>query len=1334
MRPKDGDPVRPKDGDPVRPKGEEGDASSTGQLFVLIFEDTNGNGQRDRGEPELPGWKYTVTGRDGVTSRLETQRDGAISVKFPAGRYTVVDAGQEGWTATTKTTQTLVLAAGGKASVAFGNRKGGGAGGTLPPGVVVNPAKCDCLLGALPTTNAIVLRWYLCPVATSVANGEPRLYRADHGAGNWQRIHPSTSGVSGILLESSLDSLPIPAADKELFRDIVHRYKSPMDYVETSPTTDEMVAARIRGLAGLFQNPAFVVPPPPGAKTNAELAVEIHDFAYLVLVTRFGLTVSGMEAIGLGILDTDVSNGSLYDYVLTIWTPQVETLCSRADNVGPLAPPATPVPTNPGAEVLQTTMPDLPGARRPDPEVTPIAVTWTSPLPASNPPSPPYAEGAFKVVAYVVERKDGQNGAWTRVGEGPILEVERASTDVAIPLTGDPSAAPPGCRYLDIATEDHHTYGYRISSLDLIGRTSAPTATVSATAFAIPAPLPWKTFTASWNRDQNRVDVVLTLKEALPSNRELWVERTCPTEADPEAGLVRLNSTPWTGAALSFSLADATGAQKAKYVYKIVIDGPAASTTIDMNLRAMVVIPDLTPPDLPPPLQVLLRPGTPLPEAVTDALIHQSHEDQKDKEKWDAKVAEVTGEIALEMAELQKKTVSSTETVVIAKPCEKIEVSLDELEGTLPDFAAERLPYPPRAELVYRNGERVEGVLQELDIDGPSLSCHLLPDRTPIDCDGRSIPWDEVNSISLLWKVSQPNSTDSPRRIAFPWITDTNGDVAFPKLLTGTEHAAASLKTIHVKLATPTGTGSPGVTWDFDVDHPVSGAREIRSIRLLDTPWRMGTPGETFSYLWSRPDRLRPPEGRVTKVEIDQTFDTRAPRRKATVTGLPLSGSGASSAWTARGHLVSLGVVTTADGQSVELPLNANLPGKRVTIDSKEYSLDDLIRVEIAWESSPTGMKPVRVKLTFHHEAELRPEDLPTWLDADIKARALSLIEKERLALPSNIPGVPTILDAVEASREGVILYWSYPVPSDPSELAGFNVYRATGDAPEVFVRINAAPIPVPIAPPSPALPAGSWPPANAGTGTLCWFEDRLLGGVGSEYYYQVSAVDASGLENPAAPLATGLLVNVPDRAGPRSPVLVSVAKQHTPAFGVVLEWRTPQHPYDVVVFRREAGANPPATAVEVDTVSWTYPPASTTFVDDVGPFLPFMSYEYFLCGRSDGTLGKPSATRTVQILAEDLPPVASPPTATPAVGSVTLSWDAPTLPSGVTVKHYIVERRDHGAPSFRLRAGPLTATTFVDDRVGPGKSYDYRVVLIDGNGVQWLSVYAPLLGVLLPQ
>jgi hypothetical protein len=46
--------------------------------------------------------------------------------------------------------------------------------------------------------------------------------------------------------------------------------------------------------------------------------------------------------------------------------------------------------------------------------------------------------------------------------------------------------------------------------MDLTGRTGAASAVVSATAYEIPDPIPWKTFTVAWNVDQASADVVLT--------------------------------------------------------------------------------------------------------------------------------------------------------------------------------------------------------------------------------------------------------------------------------------------------------------------------------------------------------------------------------------------------------------------------------------------------------------------------------------------------------------------------------------------------------------------------------------------------------------------------------------------------------------------------------------------------------------------------------------------------------------------------------------------------------------------------------------------------------
>ena len=554
--------------------------------------------------------------------------------------------------------------------------------------------------------------------------------------------------------------------------------------------------------------------------------------------------------------------------------------------------------------------------------------------------------------------------------------------------------------------------------------------------------------------------------------------------------------------------------------------------------------------------------------------------------------------------------------------------------------------------------------------------------------------------------------------MAIPSFADTQGRISFPQVASGTGSVAVGLARMHVQLTnavrfTAGGVSIPGptvVAWDFDSAHPVNGAAEIRGVRLLGMPWRLGTPGETFLYRWADPDRRSPPEGRVTRIEIDPTA---APGRKATVSGTQTLAPGAApSLWSVRGHLVTLGMnrLGAPEGPLAGINLDANLPGARVTLNGKDYLLGDLIRVEIAWQQGP-----VRITLTFHHLPELRAEHLPQWPEADIKARALSLLERKRYA---------PHLQAVLASRETVVLHWRYPAPATPTELAGFNVYRATGDAPTVFTRINEEPIPFATATAPIAVPPAVWPPASStpGAGSLCWFEDPLLGGVGTQYFYRVTAVDDTGLESAPNPQA-GLQVVVPDRAGPPSPVFVSVRRQYasgSPSVlqGVRIEWVKPQHAYDVVLFRKEAGSS--AAAVEIHRAG----PADLAWYLDAGPFLPATGYEYVLRGDS-GTLGTPSVTRTIAIGTSDVPPsVSTPLTATAAPGSVLLAWGPPTLAPGVSVTGYVVERRKAGTAAFRLRAGPLTATTFLDDRVVPGTTYEYRIVMVDSNDVMWLSLF----------
>ena len=67
----------------------------------LKFNDLNGNGQRDAGEPPLEGWTIHIFNADlSIHQHTQTAADGTYQFTVPAGTYTVCETVQSGWTQT----------------------------------------------------------------------------------------------------------------------------------------------------------------------------------------------------------------------------------------------------------------------------------------------------------------------------------------------------------------------------------------------------------------------------------------------------------------------------------------------------------------------------------------------------------------------------------------------------------------------------------------------------------------------------------------------------------------------------------------------------------------------------------------------------------------------------------------------------------------------------------------------------------------------------------------------------------------------------------------------------------------------------------------------------------------------------------------------------------------------------------------------------------------------------------------------------------------------------------------------------------------------------------
>lgn len=109
--------------------------SRTGKICVHKFNDANGDGVQNNGEPGLESWSFQVTASC-VGATLITEKNGTACGDFFPGTYTVAEQIQSGWTPTTPTTQTVPVTAGQTTNVYFGNKKEGNGCVDPPSGLV----------------------------------------------------------------------------------------------------------------------------------------------------------------------------------------------------------------------------------------------------------------------------------------------------------------------------------------------------------------------------------------------------------------------------------------------------------------------------------------------------------------------------------------------------------------------------------------------------------------------------------------------------------------------------------------------------------------------------------------------------------------------------------------------------------------------------------------------------------------------------------------------------------------------------------------------------------------------------------------------------------------------------------------------------------------------------------------------------------------------------------------------------------------------------------------------------------------------------------------------
>ena len=97
-------------------------APQLGQLRISKWEDNNGNGVRDAGEPGLPGWSFSLLNPFGGASGAQTGADGSVFLTdVPAGTWQVAETLQAGWIPVTVPSGTAIVPPDGIGAFAVGN-------------------------------------------------------------------------------------------------------------------------------------------------------------------------------------------------------------------------------------------------------------------------------------------------------------------------------------------------------------------------------------------------------------------------------------------------------------------------------------------------------------------------------------------------------------------------------------------------------------------------------------------------------------------------------------------------------------------------------------------------------------------------------------------------------------------------------------------------------------------------------------------------------------------------------------------------------------------------------------------------------------------------------------------------------------------------------------------------------------------------------------------------------------------------------------------------------------------------------------------------------------
>lgn len=162
-------------------------AQGKATICVVKFEDKNGNGKQDPGEPALPGWTFLIKDAAGnIVATITTGGPGKSCAVVPApGTYTVTEQVQAGWTPTTPNPQTVTVSPGQTLNLIFGNKR---KGSELPDLTISKRASCP---------GPATAQGIKCTITLTITNNGPGAFNGILSVQDSMTPSPSVSWAGG---------------------------------------------------------------------------------------------------------------------------------------------------------------------------------------------------------------------------------------------------------------------------------------------------------------------------------------------------------------------------------------------------------------------------------------------------------------------------------------------------------------------------------------------------------------------------------------------------------------------------------------------------------------------------------------------------------------------------------------------------------------------------------------------------------------------------------------------------------------------------------------------------------------------------------------------------------------------------------------------------------------------------------------------------------------------------------------------------------------------------------------------------------------------------------